>query len=694
MTAPGGGTPGGNVTVSDGVNSCTGTVAAGSCSLALSTVGARTLTATYQGNTNFNASPASTGASHTVNKANTTTTITSDNPDPSIIDQAVTVAYSVAAVAPGSGTPTGNITVSDGTVSCTGTVAAGQCTLTFTSLGAKTLTATYAGDANFNGSTSATATHTVNKINTTTTITSDTPDPSVVGQAIAVTSVVAVTAPGTGTPTGTITVSDGSASCTITLPATSCNLTFTSAGAKTLAATYAGDANFNGSASAGAAHTVNKADTTTTITSDTPDPSVVGQSVTVAYSVAVTAPGSGTPTGNVTVSDGTVSCTGTVAAGQCTLTPTSAGAKTLTATYAGDANFNGSASAGAAHTVNKADTTTTITSDTPDPSVVGQSVTVAYSVAVTAPGGGTPGGNVTVSDGTVSCTGTVAAGQCMITFTSPGAKSLTATYVGDSNFNTSTSPNEPHTVNLASTATTIISDNPDPSVVGQTVTVVYSVTASPPSTGTPTGNVTVGDGTVSCTGTVAAGSCTLTFTSAGAKTLTAIYAGDSNFNGSASSGTAHIVNKATTTIGSLTDAPDPSVVGQSVTVGYTVAVSNPGAGTPTGTVTVTSGSDSCTATVAAGQCAIVFTSSGVKTVTVDYAGDSNFNSSTNTWGIKSPSSGGGGGGGGGGGQGGHTVNKADTTTTITWPPVVGSRSGGHSVAVPRRAAAHRAATSR
>src|SRR5581483_9963775 len=150
----------------------------------------------------------------------------------------------------------------------------------------------------------------------------------------------------------------------------------------------------NGSASAAASHTVDKASTTTTITSDTPDPSVVGQAVTVAFSVAVTSPGAGTPTGNVTVTDGTVSCTGTVAAGSCSLTITSAGPKSLTATYAGDANFNGSASAAASHTVDKASTTTTITSDTPDPSVVGQAVTVAFSVTVNAPGTGTPTGNV------------------------------------------------------------------------------------------------------------------------------------------------------------------------------------------------------------------------------------------------------------------------------------------------------------
>ena len=92
------------------------------------------------------------------------------------------------------------------------------------------------------------------------------------------------------------------------------------------------------------------AGTTTTLASDTPDPSVVGQAVTVAYTVTANPPGSGTPTGNVTVSDGVNNCTGTVAAGSCSLTLTTAGARTLTATYAGDANFNGS-SGTASHTV-------------------------------------------------------------------------------------------------------------------------------------------------------------------------------------------------------------------------------------------------------------------------------------------------------------------------------------------------------
>src|SRR5207245_9506454 len=64
-----------------------------------------------------------------------------------------------------------------------------------------------------------------------------------------------------------------------------CNITFSSAGGRTVTAGYAGDGNFAVSTSAGVTHTVGAASTTTTITADTPAPSVVGQPVTVTYTV-------------------------------------------------------------------------------------------------------------------------------------------------------------------------------------------------------------------------------------------------------------------------------------------------------------------------------------------------------------------------------------------------------------------------
>ncbi len=579
--APGAGTPTGNVvvTISGGAETCTGTVAAGTCTITLTSAGARTLTATYAGNADFNGS--SDTEAHQVNAANTTTTISSDNPDPSIVGQAVTVNFSVTAIAPGGGTPTGNVvvTISGGAETCTGTIAAGTCTLTLTNIGNRTLTATYAGDANYNGS-SDTEAHQVTLANTTTTITSYTPDPSVTGQAYNVAANVAVTPPGTGTPTGTVTVSDGTGgTCTITLPAASCILTSTTAGAKTLTATYSGDANFNGSTSAGVSHTVNKADTTAAIFSDAPDPSVVGQNVTVTYTVSVTSPGAGTPTGNVLVSDGVNSCTGTVTAGQCVIALFTPGVRTLTATYQGDANYNASpASTGAGHQVNKADTTTTITSDNPDPSVFGQAITVNFTVAAAAPGSGTPTGNVvvTVSGGTETCTGTVAAGSCTLALTAVGNRTLTATYQGDTSYNGSTSAGAPHTANQADTVTTIVSDNPDSSFVGQNLTVVFTVLAVPPGVGTATGNVvvTASGGAETCTGTVAGGSCVITLTTPGARTLTATYAGDTNFNGGTDTEPHTVVAPP-----SISKAFSPASVPVGQTSTLTFTITNPAANT-------------------------------------------------------------------------------------------------------------------
>jgi hypothetical protein len=77
--------------------------------------------------------------------------------------------------------------------------------------------------------------------------------------------------------------------------------------------------------------------------------SVVGQSYMVTFSVTPLT--SGTPTGNVMVSDGTDTCVGTVASGMCNLISTTPGAKLITATYAGDGIFSGSTSIAVPHTV-------------------------------------------------------------------------------------------------------------------------------------------------------------------------------------------------------------------------------------------------------------------------------------------------------------------------------------------------------
>ncbi len=81
-------------------------------------------------------------------------------------------------------------------------------------------------------------------------------------------------------------------------------------------------------------------------------------------------------------------------------------------------------------------------------------VTVTFTVAVNSPGAGTPTGTVTVSDGVNSCMASVAAGSCMITLTTSGTRTLTATYGSDTNFNGSASAGVSQTV-LAPTAANV-----------------------------------------------------------------------------------------------------------------------------------------------------------------------------------------------------------------------------------------------
>ena len=279
-----------------------------------------------------------------------TTVITSDSPDPTVVGEHYTVAYAVSS--PG-GTPSGNVTVSDGSGTCTAALSggSGSCGMIATAAGPKTVVATYAGDASFAGSTSPGATHDVNQAASSLTITGDASDPSGVGDTITVSWSVVVVAPGNGTPTGTVSVSDGTeATCSAPVAAGSCQLALSATGAHTLTATYGGDSNFL-SSSDSEPHTVSSAATTSlTITSDSPDPSEVGQPYRVVFELVVSA-GSGLPTGTVTVSEGAASCTAAVTAGSCDLTSPVTGTRTVVATYSGDATFAGTTSAAVQHSV-------------------------------------------------------------------------------------------------------------------------------------------------------------------------------------------------------------------------------------------------------------------------------------------------------------------------------------------------------
>jgi hypothetical protein len=124
---------------------------------------------------------------------------------------------------------------------------------------------------------------------------------------------------------------------------------------------------------------------------------------------------------------------------------------------------------------------------------------------------------------------------------------------------------------------------------------------------------------------------TVHITGAGACTITAKQAGDTNYNAAPEVPQLFNVSSASTSTG-VTSSVNPSEFGQSVT--FTATVTS-GAGTPTGTVQFKDGGVNIGApqTLNAGGAAQLTTSSltaGTHTITADYSGDVNFLTSTGT----------------------------------------------------------------
>ncbi|MCB0165383.1 MAG: choice-of-anchor D domain-containing protein [Anaerolineae bacterium] len=154
----------------------------------------------------------------------------------------------------------------------------------------------------------------------------------------------------------------------------------------------------------------------------------------------------------------------------------------------------------------------------------------------------------------------------------PTSTGLLTTTVTISN---SDSANNPYTfvisgTGTATTTTTITSDVPDPSIVGQSYVVTVTVTSGG---GTPTGTVDVDDGDGnSCLITLSGGtgSCSLTSTSIGAKTLTAAYNGTTIFETSSDT-EAHTVVSFDLAV---SKTADQTIAGNTSTITYTVGVQN------------------------------------------------------------------------------------------------------------------------
>jgi hypothetical protein len=309
----------------------------------------------------------------TIAGAASSTSVTSSD-QTAVFGEAVTFA---ATVSSGSGTPTGTVTFRDagscgsGTVLDTESLVGGTATSTAiptlsVSGSPHTIFACYGGSNSFAAS-SGSLSQTVGPAATSVGVTSSA-NPSVFGQSVTFTAAVSANAPGSGTPGGTVRFRADGSNLGQNVALSGGLATRTTAGLAvgnhTITANYNGSANFQSSTgSLSSGQTVNQGTTTTAITSDLSAPTTSGQSITVSYDVSPVAPASGdlstggaSVTVNLDAGGGGGSCTGSVTAGglgSCTIAaPIGVGTpRTVTATYAGNANFTGSTSDPVSHEV-------------------------------------------------------------------------------------------------------------------------------------------------------------------------------------------------------------------------------------------------------------------------------------------------------------------------------------------------------
>jgi hypothetical protein len=339
--------------------------------------------------------------------------------------------------------------------------------------------------------------------------------------------------------------------------------------------------------------------TTTALTSSL-NPSTLGTSVT--FTAVVTNPATGTPTGTVTFTiDGHAETPSALAVvngvDQATFSTRTltVGPHTITAAYSGDTAFAPSTSAPLTQTVNPAPlATTTSLSAATNPSTFGENATFTAVVAPTAQTVSTPTGTVTFTiDGqseppvdlaVVNGADEAVFGTATLTV---GPHTISAAYDGDSTFASSAAPPLTQTVNAPTT--TMLRTSINPSALGQSVTFTATV-AGPGGAGTPSGSVSLEEGSTILESVMLNTSGQATFTTStlalGSDAITAVYAGSGNFLASSSAPVMQAVNplpvQATTT--HVASSIDPATIGEAVTFAAIVAPAS-GPGTPTGTVT-------------------------------------------------------------------------------------------------------------
>ncbi len=349
----------------------------------------------------------------------------------------------------------------------------------------------------------------------------------------------------------------------------------------------------------------------------------------------------------VTLKDGTTTIgtcnlvSGTCSAAASFSVPSSTTAHNITASYVGGSSYNPATTVTPlVQVVNDYAATAVLTSSL-NPTFVGQSTTLTATVTAVPgqTGAPTPAGQITFKDGSSTIGNcTLSSGTCTFAagFTPSGNHLLTAVYAGNASFSTVTSPQITQVVNQY-TSQTGLTSSVNPSIINGSTTLTATVSATPgqAGSGTPAGSITFKDGSATIgTCTLVSGACTYaaSFSTAGSHNLTAVYSDDISFSASISNTVVQVVDTFTSqTV--LTSSVNPSLLNQSTTLTATVSATpgQPGAGTPTGSVTFMNGSatlGSCM--LVSGSCTLPtsFATAGSYSLTAVYGADNSFLGST------------------------------------------------------------------
>lgn len=682
----GGATPTGSVTFRDttanaNLNSTPATLTAGQASFSTALpapVGGHNIVAEYSGDSTYealNSSPL--GVTTQLSTTTTTVTPATSTPIPGTAFN-VTVAVAVGTPPAGAANPTGNITLTlDGANPKVLPIGAnGQATFseTVSTSGSHNLQATYAGDTNYQTSTSQVVT--VNAANNTPLVTlSVSPVQTSYNPSTTLTFTAVVTSQdGGATPAGTVTFTDQSTGQTlgggpVTLNAGSASVVVKGSlplNGNSIVAQYTPG---SGSAYVSASSqvlTVNiqKSTTTTTVTSANNNP-IPGTAFNVTATIAVGTPPAGTadPTGQIQLTlDGQnyaaaqASTTAGVTSAMFSVTISSSGAHNLQAIYAGDGNFQTSTSQSV--TVNGANETAGVTlavAPVQAGNVYNPSATLTFTATVASQTNGpVPTGTVNFFDqatGKNLNAGPVALTAGVATVVVNGGlpvngNSIIAQYTPATGSPYSATNSQALTVNIqpSSTVTTVKPSTTTPAV-GTPFPVTATVTIGTPPAGTanPTGQIELTlDGqnyaaaAVATAGGVTSASFNVTVPTTGVHNLQAIYAGDTNYQTSTSTsvavnGGAQTGTNATVT--SLTANPPTFTAGtpETFTAVITAAAGATATAPITGSVTFLDGTTQLgTATVTNDSATIsnVSLTGTTHSITAVYSGDANWAGST------------------------------------------------------------------